>query len=274
MCCLSGQQPALLHEGMRYACTNGGKRLRPLLVGASGYLFGARQSDLLQVAASVELVHCYSLVHDDMPCMDDDSLRRGKPAVHRQYGEAQAMLVGDALQTRAFEVLSQARRPEGCVLCMVQCLARACGSCGMAGGQSIDVGAVDQPFDLDQLQQMHAMKTGALIEASVALGAHCAQLTDDDDAWKRIREYGKRVGLLFQVVDDLLDATASTNALGKTAGKDAVQNKPTYVSLLGEKGARDYAGHMFQEANDILHPFGERARYLAALTHMIYTRKN
>lgn len=265
--------PARLHQAMRYACLGGGKRIRPLLAFAAGELTGASAQRIEVVACAVELIHAYSLVHDDLPCMDDDVLRRGRPTCHVEYDEATALLVGDSLQTQAFELLASgelgtpARQLE-----MVRLLAHASGSCGMAGGQAIDLGSVGLPLNQPELELMHALKTGALIRAAVMLGAWCGEPLSDD-AGAALDRYAKRAGLLFQVVDDILDCTASTATLGKTAGKDAAAEKPTYVSLLGLAPAREFAAGLHTQALDALAVFGERAGRLIALTDFITHRK-
>ena len=230
--------PNTLHEAMRYSALDGGKRLRPLLVLAAAELGDADAAALEQAMAAIEMVHVYSLVHDDMPPMDNDSLRRGKPTCHVQYDEATALLVGDALQTQAFDVLS---RPTGLPaarqLKMVSVLAQASGSLGMAGGQAIDLANVGKAMNQTELEQMHGLKTGALIRAAVVLGAlSCPEL--DDAALQRLDQYAAKLGLAFQVIDDVLDCEADTATLGKTAGKDADNDKPTYVKLMGLAAAR------------------------------------
>lgn len=231
--------PARLHDAMRYAVLGGGKRVRPLLAFAAGELADADSTRVVRAAIAVELIHAYSLVHDDMPAMDNDVLRRGKPTVHVEFDEATALLVGDALQSLAFEVLAAPGLLDDAAvqLHMLHLLAVASGSRGMAGGQAIDLDAVGKPLELPELEFMHILKTGALIRAAVKLGALCGRpLTDVE--MNRLDHYAKCVGLAFQVVDDVLDAESSTATLGKTAGKDAASNKPTYVSLLGLARAR------------------------------------
>lgn len=265
--------PARLHEAMRYAVLGGGKRVRPLLVHAAGEIAGAPVAHLDHAACAVELIHAYSLVHDDMPCMDDDVLRRGKPTVHVEYDEATALLVGDALQTLAFQVLSNhavSLTPSG-QLNMVRLLATASGSRGMAGGQAIDLAAVGKQLSREELEVMHVHKTGALIRASVLLGAQAGNIPTDEDL-QRLDRYAKLVGLLFQVVDDILDAEADTATLGKTAGKDAEHAKPTYVSLIGLGESRRLAADMLAEAHDLLAPLGARANRLHALADYIVHR--
>jgi len=263
--------PARLHDAMRYAVLGGGKRVRPLLCHAAGAVFDAPAAELDRAACAVELIHAYSLVHDDLPCMDDDTLRRGKPTVHVEYDEATALLVGDALQSLAFQVLTEDGAPS-CQsrLSMLALLAQAAGSRGMAGGQAIDLAAVGRTLTLEELEQMHIHKTGALIRASVLLGAHCGNA--DTEAQKRLAHFANRIGLLFQVVDDILDAEANTATLGKTAGKDAAQNKPTYVSLLGSKQAKALAVELRDEALAALAPFAGRGERLAGLTRYIVER--
>jgi len=267
----AGTLPPRLHDAMRYAVLDGGKRVRPLLCHAAGAVFDAPAAELDRAACAVELIHAYSLVHDDLPCMDDDTLRRGKPTVHVEYDEATALLVGDALQSLAFQVLAEKAAPSSRNrLAMLALLAQAAGSRGMAGGQAIDLAAVGRTLTIEELEQMHIHKTGALIRASVLLGAHCGNA--DAEAQKRLAHFANRVGLLFQVVDDILDAEANTATLGKTAGKDAAQNKPTYVSLLGIKQAKALAGELRDEALAALAPFGERGERLAGLTRYIVER--
>ncbi|BBI99034.1 (2E,6E)-farnesyl diphosphate synthase [Ferrigenium kumadai] len=265
--------PQRLHEAMRYAVLDGGKRVRPLLAFAAGELAGAEQARLDVAAAAVELIHAYSLVHDDMPCMDDDVLRRGKPTCHVQYDEATALLVGDALQTLAFQLLAEHRLSGDAArqLEMVKLLAVASGSRGMAGGQAIDLASVGKPLTLPELEFMHIHKTGALIRAAILLGAHCGNISQPQ--LDKLDHFGKLIGLAFQVVDDVLDCEADTATLGKTAGKDADNDKPTYVSLLGIEGARDMAQRLHREALETLVEFGEAARRLRELADFIVLRK-
>jgi farnesyl diphosphate synthase len=263
--------PSRLHEAMRYAALGAGKRVRPLLAHATGQIFAAAPDRLDGPACAVELIHVYSLVHDDLPCMDDDVLRRGKPTCHVEFDEATALLVGDALQTLAFQVLAEAPLDDPQrQLRMLALLAQAAGSRGMAGGQAIDLAAVGQSLSLPELEFMHIHKTGALIRAAVLLGAHAGAA--DDAALERLAHFANRIGLLFQVVDDILDASASTATLGKTAGKDAAQNKPTYVSLLGLSRARELAADLRQEAHDALSAFGPTGLRLRELTDFIVDR--
>jgi farnesyl diphosphate synthase len=264
--------PARLHEAMRYAVLGGGKRVRPLLCHAAGSIFGADSPLLDAPAIAVELIHAYSLVHDDLPCMDNDVLRRGKPTCHVEFDEATALLVGDALQTQAFQTLSNPLAGIAATrqLDMLHLLATASGSRGMAGGQAIDLAAVGQQLTISELEFMHIHKTGALIRAAVLLGAHCGEATPD--ALDRLGRFANRIGLLFQVVDDILDTEASTATLGKTAGKDAAQNKPTYVNILGAGEAKAMASKLRQDAHDALAPFGESATRLHELTDFIVER--
>jgi farnesyl diphosphate synthase len=264
--------PRRLHHAMRYAVLGGGKRVRPLLVFAAGEVAAAADARLEIVASAVELIHAYSLVHDDLPCMDDDVLRRGRPTVHVEFDEATALLAGDSLQSLAFQLLAHyplAFDPHQ-QLEMVTLLAVASGSRGMAGGQAIDLASVGQPLTLPELEIMHIHKTGALIRSSVMLGALCGQLTDKEMA--KLDHFAKCIGLAFQVVDDVLDAEASTATLGKTAGKDAQQNKPTYVSLLGAAQAKTLAESLRQDALDALAGFGQAARRLRELADFIVLR--
>ncbi|MBT9611349.1 MAG: polyprenyl synthetase family protein [Aquabacterium sp.] len=288
--------PAGLGDAMRYAVLDGGKRLRPLLVLAayeavcSGAPASAVVDDAalraglgeaaLRAACAVELIHAYSLVHDDMPCMDNDVLRRGKPTVHVVFGEAQAMLAGDAMQALAFEVLTPdagegAGVPADLQARLVRILARASGQAGMAGGQAIDLASVGQALDEATLRDMHRRKTGALLRASVQMGAACGGLQADCVAWQALTAYGHAMGLAFQIVDDVLDATQPSDTLGKTAGKDADANKPTYVSLLGLDGARQEADALLAQALSALSRSGladAALQPLSDLAHRIVHR--
>lgn len=243
--------PAGLGEAMRYGVLDGGKRLRPLLVLAACEAVCGSRAAALRAAVAVELIHAYSLVHDDMPCMDNDVLRRGKPTVHVRYGQAQAMLAGDAMQALAFEVLTPDAGVEPALqarLCAL--LARSAGHAGMAGGQAIDLASIGQPLDEGSLRDMHRRKTGALLQASVLMGAACG--ATDASAWSALRDYGAAIGLAFQVVDDILDVTADSATLGKTAGKDAAADKPTFVSLMGLESAQAYADEVLDQAHQAL----------------------
>jgi farnesyl diphosphate synthase len=248
--------PAGLGDAMRYGVLDGGKRLRPLLVLAASEATRGARNAALRAAVSVELIHAYSLVHDDMPCMDNDVLRRGKPTVHVQYGQAQAMLAGDAMQALAFEVLTpngpdeEPRLPAALQARLCALLARSAGHAGMAGGQAIDLASVGVALDEKQLRDMHRRKTGALLQASVLMGAACGQT--DARAWQALSDYGAAVGLAFQVVDDILDVTQCSQTLGKTAGKDEHYDKPTYVSLLGLDAARSHSLQLRDEAHAAL----------------------
>lgn len=265
--------PAPLHAAMRYAVLGSGKRVRPLLAFAAGELMQAPGDDVARVAAAVELVHAYSLVHDDLPCMDDDVLRRGRPTCHVAFDEATALLAGDALQSLAFGVLADAALMAGAAAqChMVKLLAGAIGSRGMAGGQAIDLASSGQELTLPELELMHIHKTGELIRAAVLLGAQCAPQAARNEL-ERLDQFAKRIGLAFQVVDDVLDAQSDTATLGKTAGKDARQNKATYVSLMGLARARAFAEELREEGLRCLAGFGDRAQRLRALTDYIVFR--
>ena len=265
--------PQRLHDAMRYAVLNGGKRVRPLLVYAAGELSGADAARLDIAAAAVELIHSYSLVHDDMPCMDNDVLRRGKPTCHVEYDEATALLVGDSLQSLAFQLLAEHRLNDDATsqLEMIKLLAVASGSRGMAGGQAIDLASVGKVLTLPELEFMHIHKTGALIRASILLGTHCGSVAPAQLG--KLDRFGKLIGLVFQVVDDLLDCEADTATLGKTAGKDADNDKPTYVSLLGIQAARDMAQRLHREALEDLAEFGDAAQRLRELADFIVLRK-
>jgi farnesyl diphosphate synthase len=266
--------PARLHDAMRYAVLGGGKRVRPLLAFAAGEVSEAPLERLEIAAAAVELIHAYSLVHDDLPCMDDDVLRRGKPTVHVEYDEATALLVGDALQTLAFQLLAEHRIADdgAAQLEMVKVLAIAAGSRGMAGGQQIDLESTGKQLALPELEFMHIHKTGALIRAAVLLGAGCGKPLAEAERAKLDR-YAKALGLGFQVVDDLLDAEASTATLGKTAGKDSKQGKSTYVSTLGAPRTRELAQELRADALGALEGLGTRARRLSALADFVVLRK-
>lgn len=265
-------EPARLHEAMRYAVLGGGKRVRPLLVHAAGELTGARPEALEAASAALEMIHVYSLVHDDMPCMDDDALRRGKPTVHVQYDEATALLVGDALQSQAFVVLTdETALDTRAQAALVRELAVASGSLGMAGGQAIDLASVGLTLTRPQLETMHRMKTGALLRASVRMGA-LAGTVSGADVLKALDVYAAAVGLAFQVVDDILDVTTDSATLGKTAGKDAKDGKPTYVSIIGLDASRALAAQLRHDAHEALAPFGERARRLAELADLVVNR--
>lgn len=268
-----------LHEAMRYAALGPGKRLRPLLVVESARLFGVVPEQAAPAAAAIELVHAYSLVHDDLPCMDNDDMRRGKPTVHRRYGEALAMLVGDALQALAFEALVAPLQGEpGAgralpVAEMVATLARAAGAAGMAGGQALDLQAVGSRLDRPALETMHRMKTGAMLAASVRLGM-LAGGPVPQGMRGAVDDFSQAVGLAFQVVDDILDVTADSATLGKTAGKDQAQDKPTYVSVLGLEESRVLADELAARARESTERFGERGARLRQLADFIVKRVN
>ncbi len=276
--------PAALVQAMRYAVLDGGKRLRPLLVMAAseavanlphGHGSALPSAAALRAACAVELIHAYSLVHDDMPCMDNDVLRRGKPTVHVQFGQASALLAGDALQALAFELLTPQDDSVAAAMQARLCalLARAAGSAGMAGGQAIDLASVGVPLNELQLREMHELKTGALLQASVVMGAHCGE--PNAQAILALENYGAAIGLAFQVVDDILDVTADSSTLGKTAGKDAHSNKPTYVSLMGLPNSRAYAQQLLQQAHEALRCSGlADTQALTALADMVVNRSH
>ncbi len=285
--------PARLHQAMRYAVLGGGKRVRAALVYAAGYACAGQQAGVqarmfdspqhaaqntqlnhaLDLAASsVELVHAYSLVHDDLPCMDDDTLRRGKPTLHVQFDEATALLAGDALQPLAFDWLAQMPVDAKLIVQATQVLARAAGSLGMAGGQAIDLESVGKTLTRDALQCMHVLKTGALLSASVTLGGLAAAMTPLQK--QSLDAYASAMGLAFQVVDDVLDVTADTAQLGKTPGKDAAANKPTYVSLMGLDGAQAFAHQLHAQALKAVEPFGQSADLLTVLADFIVLRNH
>ena len=262
--------PQKLHNAMRYCALGGGKRVRALLCYAAAELCNTDISIADAAAAAVELIHAYSLVHDDMPCMDDDDLRRGKPSCHKQYDDATALLVGDALQSLAFDVLST---PQLCAnanqqISMLNILAKAAGSSGMAGGQAIDLSSVGKTLTQLQLETMHQLKTGALIQAAALLGASSGSL----EQISAVHTYTENIGLAFQVVDDILDTEADTATLGKTAGKDADSNKPTYVTILGLDAAKQLADQLHKSAIAALAPFGSKAERLHELANFITQR--
>ena len=277
------QAPAGLGDAMRYGVLDGGKRLRPLLVLAASEAVQGHSEAALRAAVAVELIHAYSLVHDDMPCMDNDVLRRGKPTVHVQYGVAQAMLAGDAMQALAFEVLtptltpsptpslSPATLPAALQARLCGLLARSAGHDGMAGGQAIDLASIGLTLDESALRDMHRRKTGALLQASVLMGAACGDT--DAAAWAGLSDYGAAIGLAFQVIDDILDVTQASETLGKTAGKDEHHNKPNFVSLMGLQGARDYAFGLREQAHVALARSGlAQAARLAMLADKVVER--
>jgi farnesyl diphosphate synthase len=252
-----------LHAAMAHGVLNGGKRVRALAALAAGQMCAAPADALLTVAAALEFVHAYSLIHDDLPCMDDDVLRRGLPTVHVAFGEAQALLAGDALQTHAFALLvsDTLLMPAATKIALLQTLSHAIGANGMAGGQAIDVQHVGLELSLEQMQTMHSLKTGALLRASLLMGAQCGAAL----SLEPLQTYAQQLGLLFQVVDDVLDASQSSHVLGKTAGKDAAANKPTYVRALGLSDARAYVQTLYQNCLSALTPYGVRAQPLADL---------
>jgi geranylgeranyl pyrophosphate synthase len=266
--------PQRLHAAQRYAVLGGGKRLRPLLVYCTGEALGIAADALDAPAAAVELIHSYSLVHDDLPAMDDDDLRRGQPTTHRAFDEATAILAGDALQVLAFSLLARDRAAgvsSEARLKMIQILADASGTAGMAGGQALDLSAVGRNLSLEDLEAMHRLKTGALIRASVLLAAACADLRDAE--WNALDGYAQDIGLAFQIQDDILDVEGSTEALGKTAGADAARAKPTYPSVLGLAAAKKRAHDLRQRACDRLAAFGARAQVLAWLAAYVVERR-
>ncbi|BCX88671.1 farnesyl diphosphate synthase [Methylomarinovum tepidoasis] len=272
----AGKLPARLHQAMRYATLEGGKRLRPLLTYATGQALDVSLDTLDAPACAVEFIHVYSLIHDDLPAMDDDDLRRGKPTCHVQFDEATAILAGDALQALAFEVLAsdpQLDVPPARRVAMIDCLAKAAGAGGMVGGQAIDLASVGLQLDLPALELMHIHKTGALIRASVRLAA-LARAGLDPEIGERLDHYAKCIGLAFQIQDDILDEESDTATLGKTQGKDRAQNKPTYPALLGLAGAKQKAREMHEQAVAALEPLGERADLLRALSLFIIQRRN
>jgi geranylgeranyl diphosphate synthase, type II len=267
--------PQRLHAAQRYAVLGGGKRLRPLLVYCTGEALGVAVDALDAPAAAVELIHSYSLIHDDLPAMDDDDLRRGRPTTHRAFDEATAILAGDALQVLAFSLLARDRAAgvsSESRLKMIQILAEASGTAGMAGGQALDLFAVGRGLDLAELEAMHRLKTGALIRASVLLAAACVPVLSSLE-WEALDGYSQDIGLAFQIQDDILDVEGSTEDLGKTVGADAARDKPTYPSILGLETAKIRARELQRRACDRLAPFGERTRILTWLASYVVDRR-
>ncbi len=269
-------EPRRLHSAIRYAIFNGGKRLRPILVYAAGQAVAVNEDTLDIPACAVECIHAYSLVHDDLPPMDDDDLRRGKPTCHRQFDEATAILAGDALQAHAFHILSHGLKDKldaAAILDIIDLLAIASGSRGMAGGQAMDLAAVGIAISEAELENMHIHKTGALIRASIKMGALCSA-TINNGQLQKLDHYGKCIGLAFQIMDDILDETAETEILGKTKGADRARNKPTYPSIMGLEASRDLANELCADAISSLDEFGghadalrDIARYITDRTH-------
>ncbi len=270
------EEPALrLQNAMHYAVMGGGKRIRPLLVYAAASLGGQafeQVPGIDAVAVAVELFHTYSLVHDDLPAMDNDDLRRGRATVHKAYDEATALLVGDALQTMAFELIAGSALNDSQKIKIIRVLAKAGGLAGMAGGQAIDLESVGLPLPQPELERMHCLKTGALLRACVEMGGIAINL--DAVQLKQLDRYASALGLAFQVVDDILDATADSQTLGKTAGKDAAADKPTFVSLMGLEGAQDFAKKLHQESIDSLSVWGDNANLLKSLANKVLYRQN
>jgi len=266
--------PSRLHDAMRYSTLGGGKRVRAMLVFGAGEVSGAQPKRLDVVAGSVEMIHAYSLIHDDLPCMDDDVLRRGKPTCHVEFDEATALLAGDALQSLAFQQLSQARLADdpAAQLEMIDLFAAACGSRGMAGGQAIDLESVGKGLALPELEFMHILKTGALIRASVVMGARCGTPLAKEQL-AHLDRFAKCVGLAFQVVDDILDEEGDAASLGKTAGKDKAAGKPTYTSLMGLSEARRFAEELLADALEAVESFGPRAERLRQIADFIVHRR-
>jgi farnesyl diphosphate synthase len=264
-----------LKAAMHYAATGGGKRVRPLLIYATASLMGKELSQVAGVdacAVAVELFHTYSLVHDDLPCMDNDDLRRGRPTVHKAFDEASALLVGDALQTMAFQLIAQSALNDAQKIQVITSLSMAGGMAGMAGGQAIDLASVGKQLTQNELELMHSLKTGALLRAAVQIGAIAINLNEQEK--KSLDKFASALGLAFQVVDDVLDASSDSQTLGKTAGKDAAANKPTFVSLMGLDGAREFVRKLHQEALDSLGIWGDNADLLRAIASKVVNREN
>jgi farnesyl diphosphate synthase len=264
-----------LKTAMHYAATGGGKRVRPLLIYATASLTGKELDQVPGVdacAVAVELFHTYSLVHDDLPCMDNDDLRRGRPTVHKAFDEASALLVGDALQTMAFQLIAQSALNDAQKVQVITSLSMAGGMAGMAGGQAIDLASVGKQLKQNELEQMHRLKTGALLRTAVQIGAIAVNLNEQEK--KSLDVFASALGLAFQVVDDVLDASSDSQTLGKTAGKDAAANKPTFVSLMGLDGAREFARQLHQEALNSLGIWGDNADLLRAIASKVVNREN
>lgn len=262
-----------LKTAMHYAATGGGKRVRPLLTYATASLTGKELDQVAGVdacAVALELFHTYSLVHDDLPCMDNDDLRRGRPTVHKAFDEASALLVGDALQTMAFQLIAQSALKDAQKVQVITSLSMAGGMAGMAGGQAIDLASVGKQLTQNELEQMHRLKTGALLRTAVQIGAIAIDLNEQEK--KSLDVFASALGLAFQVVDDVLDASSDSQTLGKTAGKDAAANKPTFVSLMGLEGAREFARQLHQEALDSLSVWGDNADLLRAIASKVVNR--
>ena len=271
----SDTAPSRLHDAMRYATLGGGKRVRPMLAFAAGLVSRADPERVKIAAAAVEMIHAYSLVHDDLPSMDNDTLRRGKPTCHVEFDEATALLAGDALQALAFELMANYRLADSgeTQIRMLLLLSRACGSHGMAGGQAIDLANIGKQISLPELEFMHMLKTGALIRASVMLGAYCGEPLHDAEL-AHLDRFGKLAGLAFQVVDDILDCASNTEKLGKTVGKDQDANKPTYVSLMGLSRAKQFAAELLRDSLHEVSVFGDRADRLRQLAEFIVVRQH
>jgi len=264
-------QPSQLHEAMRYSTLNGGKRIRAMLVYATGHLLGLSNSVLDDIACSIELIHAYSLIHDDLPSMDDDDLRRGKPSCHKAFDEATAILAGDALLTLAFEMLSHADCTAEQKITCIQLLSQASGSLGMVGGQAIDLENEGKSVSITEIENMHLHKTGALISSCITLAASL-KFDSSNEQYLQLKNYSQCVGLAFQVQDDILDETSSTEALGKTQGKDQQANKSTYPSLLGLSASKEFAQRLHDDAISSLSIFDDRADYLRQIAHFTISR--
>ena len=272
----SSHSPIPLHSAIRYSCLGNGKRIRPALVYATGEALQLDTANLDGIAAAVELMHCYSLIHDDLPAMDNDDLRRGKPTCHRAFDEATAILAGDAMQALAFSVLTDSQIPGPNAQTRAQLvfqLATAAGSLGMAGGQAMDLAAVDQEISIDTLKAMHQKKTGCLIEACIHMTQSCCDDLSDQDG-KRLLRFSQHLGLAFQIRDDILDVIADTQILGKPQGSDSNQNKPTYVSILGVDEAEKHCQELLELALDCIRDFNNHANSLRALANYIVCRKH
>jgi len=264
-----------LKTAMHYAATGGGKRVRPLLIYATASLAGKELDQVAGIdacAVSLELFHTYSLVHDDLPCMDNDDLRRGRPTVHKAFDEASALLVGDALQTMAFQLIAQSALNDSQKVQVITSLSTAGGMAGMAGGQAIDLASVGKQLTQNELELMHRLKTGALLRTAVQIGAIAINLNEQEK--KSLDKFASALGLAFQVVDDVLDASSDSRTLGKTAGKDAAANKPTFVSLMGLDGAREFTRKLHQEALDSLGIWGDNADLLRAIASKVVSRES
>lgn len=263
--------PKVLHQAMRYSVLGGGKRIRPVLLYATGEALGTKLEKLDAAACAIELMHSYSLIHDDLPAMDDDDLRRGRPTCHKAFDEATAILSGDAIQALAFAILANDESSDKEQIKMIQLLAQSSGSFGMAGGQAIDLAAVNKQLNINEIEHMHRLKTGALIKASVLMAVTASEVTDSE-TFNKFSRFADRIGLAFQIRDDILDIQADTAVLGKPQGSDAAQNKPTYPSVIGLPKAESIANELLQQALDEINLLDLDATSLQSVSRYMVTR--